>query len=113
MTWKTLGEAAAERELETERRDGAEHYVVGQHHVKIEPEEDPNVRVAVLTFCSALGVVVMPLAKVFDGEWEPATPYFRLVGIGMDFGVRPLPPCFALSDATKETIAAAEKEAEG
>ncbi|MGH2936922.1 MAG: hypothetical protein ACRDPE_02250 [Solirubrobacterales bacterium] len=112
MTWKTLGEAAIERELETEQRLGTEHYVVGQHHVKIEPREDPNILVAVLTFCSAMGVVIMPLVKVMDGEWEPAVDRFRLVGLGYDYGLRQIPPRFALSDEVKEAIAAAEEEAE-
>jgi hypothetical protein len=111
--WKTLGEAAVGRELKTEKRQGVEHYVVGQHHVEIEPQEDPNVRVATFSFCSPMGVVLMPIVKVGDGEWEPGLPVYRLVGIGMDFGLRPVPPCFELSDEAKEIITKAEAEARG
>ena len=75
--WKTLGEALVERELETEIRQGVEHYVEGQRHIAIEESPDPNLKLATLSFVSAaiqsaVAIIVVAIAAVILGATAKA-----------------------------------------
>lgn len=107
-SFPTYGEAFAERELRKERRAGVEHYVVGQHHAEaIEPDDPREAEgdvAAVLTYCSPLGLVGVPMVKPEGGDWEPLVQFCRLLGLGVDYGTKPLPEDWVLTDEMREAL---------
>lgn len=107
--WPTKGEAYVGHELRREKRAGVDHYVSNQIHARLEPQEDPNIRVAILDYTGQMGaVVIVPVVKMMGGEWEKALPFCRVVGLDVYYGPRPLPEDWKPSDE----MLAALKEAE-
>lgn len=105
--WATVGEAYLERELKKERRAGVEHYVVGQH--KAEVVEEDGQKAAILSYVSSLGVTTVVLVKK-GPYWLPVHNWARVVGLSVDYGLKPLPDDWELTDEMKAAIDAAEKE---
>jgi hypothetical protein len=108
--WKTRGEAMVRRELRTEKRAGVDHYVLGQYHAEeVEPEdprEGEEVRAAILSYVTHFGVVAVPMIRE-EGEegWKPMARAFRVAGLGVDYGPRPLPDDWELNDEMKAALA--------
>lgn len=108
--WPTKGEAYVGHELRREKRAGVDHYVAGQIHAKLEQQEDPNIRVALLDYTTAMGAVaIVPCVSVFGGEWEPALHAARFVGLDVDFGPRQLPEGWKLTDEMRAALKEAEE----
>lgn len=109
----TYGEAFAERKLRKENRAGVEHYVIGQHAASMIEPDDPREAegdvAAILTYCSALGLVGVPMVKPECGDWEPLTPFCRVLALGVDYGTRPLPDNWELTDEMRAVLDEAVK----
>lgn len=107
--WETKGEAIVRRELRKEKRAGVDHYVVGQYFAEeVEPEdprEGEEVRAALLSYVTRLGVVCVPMVKEEGEDWKPLARAFRVAGLGVDYGPRPLPDGWELSDEMKAALA--------
>jgi hypothetical protein len=108
--WETRGEAMVRRELRTEKRSGVDHYVVGQYHAEEVEPDDPReaeeVRAALLSYVTHLGVVCVPMVREEGAEeWTPIARAFRVAGLGVDYGPRPLPDDWELNDEMKAALA--------
>jgi hypothetical protein len=111
-TWETRGEALVERELRRERRSGTDHYVLGQYYAEeVEPDDDREggphegePRVALLSYVTRFGVVVVPMIRKEEEDWKPLAPACRIAGLEVDYGLRPLPDDWELNDEMKKAL---------
>ena len=106
MPEKTAGEIFLERDLEKERRAGVEHYVAGQLRCE-EVTRDDEGRAALISGVLPLGAFRMVLEETEDG-WKAVPGMFRVVGLSMDYGIQPVPPCYEPSEEILKLIEEAD-----
>lgn len=110
MKFTTEGEAFLGRKLEREKREGIDHYAIGQHLAEREGAKEGGMSIARLSWVGPLGAVSMAVVKLDGGDWEPALKKIRVVGLSYDYGIRTLPPDFELTPEMKAALARLEEE---